>query len=391
MKQVAWFTVVILTTLTVVFLVWELRTTVLLFILSVVVAAAIRPIVDYFLARGWSRGTALLISYGICVGIIISFGIIFGAPFFVSSQQLIKDLASGYEQILTQWPDGTLFQRLAAQGLAVSTDLLETLSEAQINGLIQFFLGAALGSFDLLGQLGIVLVLSLYWSADQERFKRLWLSILPVDVRTRAREIWQQVETDLGAYLRSELMQSLIAIVLLGMGYQLMGLKYPIVLSVIGAIVWLVPWVGVLLAVIPVLIVGILTSPLMALMATIWTILVLAVLEFIVEPRIFNSQRYNSSLTIVMIIVMASLYGIMGILFAIPLAAAIQIIATRLMHPITPTVDVTSHPSLQVQDLQERLQSVQELLIQPDKPPRPEIITLVERLAKLIERADAEN
>lgn len=391
MKQVAWFTLVVLATLTGAWLVWEFRTTVILFFLSMIVAAAIRPIIDDLIKRGWSRGVAILIAYGSCISIIVSVGIIFAVPFFTSIQQLSRDLMTAYEQIQNLGPDGTLLQRLMAQTVVTATALLETLSETQINELLQFFLGAISTSFNFVGQLVIVLVLSVYWSADQERFKRLWFSLLPVDKRTPAREIWQDVETDLGAYLRSELIQSLMAIVLLGAGYQFLGLKYPILLGVIGAIVWLVPWVGVLLAVIPALIIGLLISPQVSLVATVWTILILSIMEFIVEPRIFNRQRYNSSLSIIMMIVMANLYGITGVLFAAPLAAAIQIIVTRLLEQPSQAVEVTKHISIQADDLQARLQLVQEIIAEQDESPRPEILTLLERLTKLIERAKTEN
>ena len=112
-------------------------------------------------------------------------------------------------------------------------------------------LGITLGAFDLLGQLMIVLVLSVYWSADQEHFKRLWLSLLPFERRARARLIWQTLESGLGAYLRSQVIQTVLAVILLGIGYQVLGLQYPVALALIGAIGWLIPWVGVLLAVIP--------------------------------------------------------------------------------------------------------------------------------------------
>ena len=100
----------------------------------------------------------------------------------------------------------------------------------------------------MIGQLLISLVLSIYWSVDQQHFKRLWLSLLPFDMRARAREIWQEIETGLGGYLRSQLIQSMLALILMGIGFQVLGLKYAVALAFLGAIGWLIPWVGVLLA-----------------------------------------------------------------------------------------------------------------------------------------------
>ena len=146
--------------------------------------------------------------------------------------------------------------------------------------MVQTVLGLTMGSFDLLGQLLIVLVLSMYWSADQEHFKRLWLSLLPFQARARAREVWQNIETGFGAYLRSQVIQTVLAILLLGFGYQVLGLRYPVALALIGAICWLIPWAGVLLAVIPAVLAGISISPVLGLLAAALTIGVLAFLEY---------------------------------------------------------------------------------------------------------------
>ncbi len=65
----------------------------------------------------------------------------------------------------------------------------------------------------------------------------------------------------MGASVRSELIQSGQALILLTLGYSLLGLKYPWGLAVIGAIGWLIRWAGELLAVIPLLLVGLMMTP----------------------------------------------------------------------------------------------------------------------------------
>src|SRR3954465_7209988 len=117
MKRLAWSTGVVLATGTAVFLVWELRATVILFILSLVIAATVRPLVDWFAARRLPRGLALLLTYAICVGFMVGLVVILSGPLVTDLQQLTKDVTSGYEQLRTQWPNGTPFQRSLAQQL----------------------------------------------------------------------------------------------------------------------------------------------------------------------------------------------------------------------------------------------------------------------------------
>jgi predicted PurR-regulated permease PerM len=291
-------------------------------------------------------------------------------------------VAGSYEQMRTQWPTGSPFQQAMAQQLPSTNDLYQIFT----GSLPQTVLGITLGSFDLLGQLLIVLVLSVYWSADQEHFKRLWLSLLPFERRARARLIWQTLESGLGAYLRSQVIQTVLAVVLLGIGYQVLGLQYPVALALIGAIGWLIPWVGILLAVIPALWVGLSSSLALGLLAAAFTIGVLCFLEFIVEPRLFNRRRFSSLLVVIVVLVLVDEYGLIGILLAPPLAAAIQILAGQLMRSTTAKTALAQP----IDALQARLASVQSLLAAQTVPPRPELSNLVERLTQLIEQATQE-
>src|SRR3954469_3152176 len=104
MKRLAWFTAVILATLTAALLLWEFRAAVVLFILSLVIAATVRPLVDWFAARRLPRGLALLLTYVICVGFMIGLVVILSGPLVTDLQQLTKDATSGYEQLTTTWP-----------------------------------------------------------------------------------------------------------------------------------------------------------------------------------------------------------------------------------------------------------------------------------------------
>ena len=136
-------------------------------------------------------------------------------------------------------------------------------------------MGITIGTITLISEITIVFILSIYWSADQEHFKRLWLSLLPFELRTRWRDVWQNIEYEIGSYLRSELFQSLLTVIILGIGYQLIGLQYPVFIAVFGAISWLFVWFGGLVAIIAALLAGLSISPMIGILAALFTLLVL--------------------------------------------------------------------------------------------------------------------
>lgn len=388
MKRLAWVTGVVLATFTAALLVWEFRGAVVLFIVSLVISATVRPLVDWFAARRLPRGLALLFTYVVCVGSIIALVVILSGPLLTDLQHLTSDATSGYEHITAEWPNGSEFQKSLAQQLPSARDLYAAITGPQGGTLLQTALGITLGSVDLLGQLLISLVLSIYWSTDQEHFKRLWVSLLPFEMRARAREIWRSIELGLGGYLRSQLIQSVLALILLGIGFQVLGLKYPAALALVATISWLIPWVGVLLAVIAVVFVGLSISPALAVFAAALTIGVLFFLEYVVEPRLFNRRRFSSLLVVIVVLVLVDQFGLIGILIAPPLSAVIEIFANQLFRPM---MQSTSPQLAQpINTLQARLQSVQTVLTTQTEPPTPEISNLVDRLTQLILRANHE-
>jgi predicted PurR-regulated permease PerM len=106
----------------------------------------------------------------------------------------------------------------------------------------------------------ILLFLSIYWAGNQIHFERLWLSLLPSDQRKRVRETWRTVEAELGAYLRGEVILSLLAGLVLSLGYWLIGSSFPVLLALTGALATLIPMIGVFIAIFPVLLIGLLAG-----------------------------------------------------------------------------------------------------------------------------------
>jgi putative permease len=392
MKQVAWYTAVSLAAISAVFLLWQFRTAILLFILSLMVAAILRPIVDFLTRHGFHQGLALLITYLAVAALVAALGLFFGGSVIAELNALVIDIPGGYEQIRTHWLTGSILQQAIARIFPDSNDLFQIITGGQWDIFIQNFLGMTLGSLDLLGKIAIVFVLSIYWGADQEHFKRLWLSLFPSESRAHWREIWQNIESEIGSYLRSELIQSLLAVVLLGSGYQLIGLKYPVLLAVLGAVSWMIIWFGGLGAVAIATLSGLSINLTTGLLAFFLTTAVLTFLEFIVEPRLYSRQRLSSILLVMMVLVLVKQFGVIGFLAAPPLAAVIQIVGSQLIRPMTPrSITLEAPPTVKIDLLRDRLNSVQAMLSGRSESPPPEIINLVARLDTLIDRTNHED
>jgi predicted PurR-regulated permease PerM len=229
----------------------------------------------------------------------------------------------------------------------------------------------------------VILLLSIYWSINQTHFERLWLSLFPAEFRKHARDIWRAIESNLGAYIRSEVIQSLLAALLLGFGYWLLGSPYPAALALIGALAWLIPVVGLVLAVIVPLLIGLLTGVQLSLFTTLYTLVILITLQVWVEPRLFRRRWDNPILTLVILLAMADAFGLPGILAAPPLSAVFQILWSLLI-----SSRLTSGAEVQISDLKERQDRIWTAIGEMDEPYPRLVISSMERLTALIEKAE---
>jgi hypothetical protein len=207
---------------------------------------------------------------------------------------------------------------------------------------------------------------------------------LPAKQRARARDVWQEIEIEIGAYVRSEIVQGLLAALLLGAGYWWLGLRYPILLALVGAVAWLVPLVGGFLAVVPAALIGWQGGPTLAVMSAIYTLAVFFVLEVAIESHFFNRRRYSSLLLVLMMILLSNDMGLLGLILAPPLAVAIQIIFASFVRQAVP-VKVEAVPLLI--DLQERLAEVELLAAEMEDETPTGINSMIERLRRLIKQA----
>jgi len=383
-KQLITFGTAILVTVLGLLLLWQFRLVFVYVLFSLALAAAIRPL-SKRLAGGRSRvkrlGLLLLFLLalgGFAVAFVLSVAEAAGEVQRLAGQVAVQD-----EWQQPEWLAGTAFQEVLDQRLPAPSVLFGALIGDQGQLVLPTLFGFTQNIISVISAALVILFLSIYWSIDQVHFERLWLSLLPVGWRTRVRDIWRTTEPELGAYIRNAALRSILAGLVLGLGYWTLGSPYPALLALIGALALLIPMVGVALAVIAPLLVGLLTSVQLGLFTVLLAVVVLVALKLWIEPRLFRSGHYNPILTIVILMALADAFGLIGLIVAPPLAVVCQILWSRLVARRT-----VSGAAGQISDLKERQVQVKTVVAGMESPP-PLVTSSLERLTKLLEQAES--
>ena len=373
----------VMTTLLALVVLWQFRIVIVYALISVMLAAVLRPLAIRLAGRGYLVRVAWVILY-----VVVLAG--FGFLLFLSGKAAVNDIQQIAHTVSVQdawklpvWLEGSSFQNTLVARLPPPSKLFEAMTGSQGQLVLPAILGITQDVSGIVSGLFIILFLSIYWSISQTSFERLWLSLLPSEQRKQARGIWRRIEPDVGAYIRSELFQSILAGLLFALGYWLLGSPYPGLLALTGALTCLIPVVGPVLAVIPVLLLGFLTSAQLSIFTVLYTLIVLIALRVWVKPRLFKRRWDNPILTIVLLLVLSKAFGLVGIIVAPPLSVVCQILWARLV-----SHRLVSGAAAQISDLKERQERIWDTIKSMDEPPPPLATSSMERLTQLIAKAE---
>jgi putative permease len=382
-RQIIRIGMAVMITLLALGLLWQFRTAAVYVLISLLLAAALRPLVNRLVGRRFFVRMAWILFYLVA---LVSFGFLLFliGKAAVNEIQLVSLSVSMQDSWrLPLWLQSSTTQQGLVASLPPPSKIFLAITGSQGQLVLPAVLGFTQNIGDVVSGALVILFLSIYWSINQIHFERLWLSLLSSIHRKQVRDIWRIVEPELGTYIRSEIIQSLLAGLLLGLGYWLLGSPYPALLAVTGAIFWLVPVIGAPLALILPLLMGLLTSWQLSLFSGVYTLVVLIAMELWVEPRLFKHKWDNPILTLVIILAMADAFGFIGILVAPPLSAVCQILWNLLV-----SRRLVAGAAIQVSDLKERQASVWDSIKAMDEPPNAMVKNSIERLTGLLDKAE---
>lgn len=163
--------------------------------------------------------------------------------------------------------------------------------------------------------------------------------LVPVSKRQRFLELTAQMDKAVSAVIRGRLLQSVIYGSVLSVGWALAGVPYFLILGVLGGIFNLVPFLGAVVWPAAVLLAladsGTGSGWLAPLL---WPTIVYLVAVFIdswiVEPWVQSSATNLGPLTIMLVVLTgAALAGVVGMLFAIPVAACVRVLLSEEILP----------------------------------------------------------
>lgn len=314
-------------------LLWKVRAILTPFSLAFFLAYMFSPGVSFLVRHGLSRPLSIVLVY-LLFTVGIGLLIVFGIPELYKELSKFANSLPRYATEVQQFL-ATIQQQYRKGGLptgvvkAVDAYLLR--GENWLGLKLQALIGGLISLVAALPLLLLSPILSIYLLADWEKIKLGLKNALPHSWRGAAIHVAQEANSVLRNFLRGHLTVATFVGVLSGLGFQLVGMEYAVLLGVVCGLLDLVPYFGPVIGAVPALALALLKSPGMALRVLIVVFVVQQVESNLIQPKIVgDSVGLHPLLVVFVLLAGADLFGFWGMLLAVPAAGILRVMLTYL-------------------------------------------------------------
>lgn len=331
------FIIIISITLVAAYLFYQLINILIIIAISFLLALIFAPFVKILEGRGFSRTLSTLIVFA-CFGLLIYLGLSFFIPkLFYQMNQLIlalkdfslnEELSTIEEKILGVFP---LFNK-GELSTHVQSFISTSFNDA-INHITQFLSGL----LSALAVLIIVPFIAFFLLKDISLIQKSVLHIIPNKYFEASYWILKRISLQLGKFVRGWIFDATFVGISIGFGFYFIGLPNALPLGVIAGLGHLIPYFGPVIGGIPAIILSIMQMGDLSQIPLIFLIVILTytIDNGFVQPYVFSKSVDMHPIVIILLIITGSeLFGIIGMLLAVPIATVIKTAITEIYFAI---------------------------------------------------------
>jgi predicted PurR-regulated permease PerM len=314
----------------------------LVFLVAVLLAVTLHPVVAWLQRRGVSRGLAVATVAVTVLALILAFAVFVLPPLIGQLLRLAENFPAYRERVQRHVPaDQPFLKEIASEifELPTSPAIKAWLNQPLLWGKI------AVG---VLGLTLLLYVLTIYLLLDGKRVYAWLLAYVPRRYRRRMADTVPEVSDVVFAYVGGQIVTSAITT---GVTFGILmafGVPGAVPLALLAGIADVIPIVGVIISTAPAVLMALTVSPLAAAGVLFLYLLYHAVEAYVLVPRIYGRRLQLSTLAVLLaLIVGGTLQGIVGAFLILPLVAAYPIIERIWLHDYLSSEVIHDHTALE--------------------------------------------
>lgn len=296
----------------------------LLFI-SLILSAAIDPLVDA-LARYHIPRTLSVLGIYAAVAVLVAGAFVLVIPPIIEQfrtvaedfPQYVERASAGYQDVQAFVERHRFLQRFqqAIGGL-----------EDNFNRAAEGVLGTVSGIFGGIVSFFIVIVVTFYMAVEENAVKKVVWSLAPPKDQAYVMQLVNRMQRQIGYWFRGQLVLMMLIGVFTWAGLQFLLPDYALALGVVAGITEFIPYLGPILGAVPAIFLAFTIDPFLAVIVAIFYLIVQQVEGNILTPKIMQrAVGLSPIISIAVLMAGLKLGGIIGGLLSIPVATAVSVV-----------------------------------------------------------------
>ena len=336
-------------------LVYELQNILVPFGLAVVAAYVFNPLVRMVQKRlGWRRITVVLMLVSVLT-LVMVVAVMLGLYYAWTSvqemvpaaqkaitesaradgvwarlqaglQQVPEALRTEVDKVVKDLPEliKQHFQKIAGSVLKGVGAVL-----AAVWGLVVALFGFALRVFNFV----LFFVVMAYLLIDLPKMREGAKDLLPLKYKDDILRVLKAIDRDVHAFFRGQLLVALALGVIYSVGLLISGVDFALIIGPVAGVANMVPYLGIVVGMGPAILMVLLDFSWLKLIGAVLTFVIGQTIEgFYLTPKIVGENvGLNPVAVILAILIFGQLLGFLGVIFAVPLAAAVKVLLHELI------------------------------------------------------------
>ncbi|MBL7058065.1 AI-2E family transporter [Patescibacteria group bacterium] len=304
---------------------------------SLIIASAVDPLVDYFQKRYIGRGVSIILIYLIAFFTVFIVVTSIAPPITKEVNKLLANSPEYISRVVSEYQ--VVNDYMAKHGV------LDNLKQS-LGSMSSGVQTAASGVFSTVGSIfggifsfTLILVITFYMVVEENAIKKLIWQVTPRQYQDYIMGLINRMQRKIGLWLRGQFILSFSIFLLTYIGlsapsflsfvmpgyFAAFTMEYALVLAIIAGIAEFVPYMGPMIAAVPAVFLAFAQSPTLAVMVIILYAVIQWVENNILVPKIMQKAvGLNPIVSISVLMIGFKIGGVVGAMLAIPVATATQ-------------------------------------------------------------------
>lgn len=293
---------------------------------SIILYYILRPVVRFFQKIKIPKTISIVLSFVLSIILIVLIGANIGVIVVEQFNSLMNLLYKNFD--ISLFSNSTFFDNNIVESLPLE-ELKERglqLLDSLMNNSKRFFMSVVSTVTNISTIVLMIPFILFYFLKDDEEFSKKLIALLPKKHATDAQKVLSDIDKALSSYLVGQMTVALADGILMYLGYLIIGIKYPLILSVFVTVTAIIPFFGPYIGIIPAIFVALTMNPWMALKVFLLQTIVQQIDGNFIAPQIMKQKLNVHPVTVILLLMIGSaLYGFVGLLIIVPVYAALTV------------------------------------------------------------------